>query len=103
MPLIVLKELMLGAPIAALIAFCGPGLPFQMVHGRLHCQACGSKNIHARPNCRGLGIVAKHRTSDWDAQEPRATEAALRNLADVREFRINVYTEVDFPRAWSSK
>jgi hypothetical protein len=55
MPLIVLKGLTLGAPITVLIALCGPGLPFQMVHGRLHCQACGSKNIHARPKLARIG------------------------------------------------
>lgn len=47
-------------PIAILIAQCGPGLPFPAVHGRLRCQACGSRDIHARPNWRGLGTVAWH-------------------------------------------
>jgi hypothetical protein len=47
-------------PVAVLIARCGPGLPFPMVHGRLRCQACGSKDIHARPNWKGLGVVARH-------------------------------------------
>jgi hypothetical protein len=37
-------------PVAVLIAHCGPGLPFPMIHGRSRYQACGSKDIHARPN-----------------------------------------------------
>lgn len=49
-------------PVAVLIAHCGPGLPFPAVHGRLRCQACGSKDIHARPHWKGLGVVARHET-----------------------------------------
>jgi len=37
-------------PVAVRIAHCGPGLPFPAVHGRLRCQACGSKDVHARLN-----------------------------------------------------
>ena len=29
-------------PIALLIAHCGPRPPFETVHGRLRCQACGN-------------------------------------------------------------
>jgi hypothetical protein len=47
-------------PIAVLIAHCGPALPFPHVHGRLRCQACGSKDIHARPNWPLLGQVTRH-------------------------------------------
>ena len=59
-------------PIDVLIAHCGPALPFPAVHGRLRCQACGSKDIHARPNWRGLGVVARHApaVADTDAAEP---------------------------------
>ena len=46
-----------------LIAYCGPGLPFPAVHGRLRCIACGSKDIHARPDWNGLGVVARHETT----------------------------------------
>jgi hypothetical protein len=41
-------------PVAVLIAHCAPALPFPVVPGRLRCQACGSKDVHARPNWKGL-------------------------------------------------
>ena len=47
-------------PLAALIAELGPCLPFPMVHGRLRCQACGSRDIHARPDWPKVGQVARH-------------------------------------------
>jgi hypothetical protein len=47
-------------PLAVLIARLGPDLPFPAVHGRLRCQACGSKDIAARPNWKGLGQVTRH-------------------------------------------
>lgn len=48
------KQLMLMANDADMTM----AVPFPMVHGRLRCQTCGSKDIHARPNWRGLGQVA---------------------------------------------
>jgi hypothetical protein len=51
-------------PVDVLIAQCGPGLPFPAVHGRLRCQACSSKDIHVRPHWQGLGVVAKHGSSE---------------------------------------
>lgn len=47
-------------PLAVLIAQLGPSLPFPMIHGRLRCQACGSKDIHARPDWPSIGQVAQH-------------------------------------------
>ena len=58
-------------PIAVLIAHCGPGLPFPAMHGRLRCQACGSKDIHARPNWKRLGVVAKHGPSPQSQDDVR--------------------------------
>jgi hypothetical protein len=56
-------------PVAVLIAHCGPGLPFPAVHGRLRCQACGSKDIAARPNWKGLGTVAWHGPSRQETED----------------------------------
>jgi hypothetical protein len=47
-------------PLDVLIARLGPSLPFPAVHGRLRCQACGSTEIEARPDWRGLGQVTRH-------------------------------------------
>jgi len=52
-------------PIDTLIAQCGAATPFPAIHGRLCCQVCGTKDIHARPNWKGLGVVARH-----NAMEP---------------------------------
>lgn len=37
-------------PLDTLIARFGPDLRFPEIHGRLRCQACGSRDIHARPD-----------------------------------------------------
>ena len=47
-------------PIGAIIAQLGPSLPFPEIHGRLRCQACGSKDVAARPAWVGLGQVTRH-------------------------------------------
>lgn len=59
-----------------LIAQLGPGLPFPMVHGRLRCQACGSKDIHARPNWKGLGVVSSHAPTERESPTPGLEEVA---------------------------
>jgi hypothetical protein len=47
-------------PVAVLIAQLRSALPSPQVHGQLRCQACGSQDIHARSNWKGLGQVAGH-------------------------------------------
>jgi hypothetical protein len=67
--------------IDVLIAHCGPLLSFPSIHGLMRCQACGSKDIAARPNWRGLGVVAKHQTSP----QAGTTKASCQRLNVAKE------------------
>jgi hypothetical protein len=58
-------------PINMLIAQCGAATPFPAIHGRLRCQVCGTKDIHARPNWKGLGVVARHEPMEVEKPEPK--------------------------------
>jgi hypothetical protein len=71
-------------PLAAMIAQLGPDLPFPSVHGRLRCQACGSKDIHARPDWRSLGQVTRHHR--WKKPD----EASADGLDEVRAGVLDV-------------
>jgi len=64
--------------IELLIAHCGPLLSFPSVHGLLRCQACGSKDIAARPNWRGLGVVARHDPANGSERHLSLRQAAHR-------------------------
>ena len=59
-------------PLPVIIARLGPGLPFPMAYGRLRCQACGEKDIHARPDWPKIGQVTRH--TEWPSA---ARERAL--------------------------
>ena len=45
---------------AMLIARLGPAFPVPELARHLRCSACGSRDIHARPNWPSLGVVARH-------------------------------------------
>ena len=45
---------------AELIARLGPAFPVPEVARRLRCSACGSRDLHARPDWPSLGVVARH-------------------------------------------
>ena len=53
-------------PIAVLIAHCSPGPPFPAACG---VRRAGSKDIHARPNWKGLGQVAGHGPSKQETAD----------------------------------
>lgn len=57
-------------PLASLIPQLGPDYPVTAVLGRLRCQACGSKDIAARPSWRSLGVVARHQPMRKREAEP---------------------------------
>jgi hypothetical protein len=58
-------------PVDVLISQCGAATPFPALHGRLRCQVCGTKDIHARPNWKGLGVVARHNAMDTEKPLPK--------------------------------
>jgi len=45
---------------AVLVAQLGPAFPVPEIARRLRCSACGSKDLHARPDWPSLGVVARH-------------------------------------------
>ncbi len=72
-------------PFAVIIAKLGPSLPFPMVHGRLRCQACGSTDIHARPDWPKIGHVANH----WWGQERQEQSSRQEKV------RLDIYMETE--------
>jgi len=43
-----------------LIARLGPASPVPDLARHLRCSACGSRDLHARPDWPSLGVVARH-------------------------------------------
>ena len=68
-------------PIGELLSRLGPSLPFPMVHGRLRCQACGSTDIHARPDWPKIGQATRH--TDWPRQEKAPDEAGASSYLGI--------------------
>ena len=59
-------------PIGELLSRLGPNLPFPMVHGRLRCEACGSTDVHARPDWPKIGQVTRH--AEWPTAQAMADD-----------------------------
>lgn len=51
-------------PVDLLIDQLGPAYEVPKVWRWLRCQECDSKDVQARPNWKGLGVVANHRWGD---------------------------------------
>jgi hypothetical protein len=65
-------------PLGFMIAQFGMAFPVTEVYARLRCQACGSKDIHARPAWKSLGTVANHLPRPKGDGPPEALQTSSR-------------------------